>query len=138
VRLVLDTKVWISGFLKPDGPPAQLIKLARRDEHTLLLSPQLIDELVDVVHRPKLQRYFPPGVAVGLAATVMEIGEFTPQPLPDIDASPDPDDNFLLAMARVGAADLIVSGDHRGLLALREFEGISIVPPNLALQLITT
>lgn len=40
----------------------------------------------------------------------------------------DPADNVILACAKDGAADFIVSSDHH-LLDVREFEGISIVNP---------
>lgn len=38
--------------------------------------------------------------------------------LPRVDRSPDPRDNFLLAMAQAGEADFLVTGDKAGLLAL--------------------
>jgi predicted nucleic acid-binding protein len=46
--------------------------------------------------------------------------------LPIVDASPDPDDNYLLAIAAAGAADFLVTGDKRDLLALRVYEGTKI------------
>jgi hypothetical protein len=39
-------------------------------------------------------------------------------PLPKMNASPDPWDNFLLAAALAGRADYLVTGDKAGLLAL--------------------
>ena len=39
--------------------------------------------------------------------------------LPGVDRSRDPADNFLLAMAEAGAADYLVTGDRRDLLALK-------------------
>ena len=39
--------------------------------------------------------------------------------LPQVDKSTDPFDNVLLAMAEAGAAHVLVSGDERGVLALR-------------------
>ena len=40
------------------------------------------------------------------------------EPLPAVDAPPDPYDNYLLAMAAAGDADYLVTGDKRDLLAL--------------------
>jgi hypothetical protein len=40
-------------------------------------------------------------------------------PLPDVTGSPDPDDDFLLALAKVSDADVLVTGDKSHLLVLR-------------------
>jgi uncharacterized protein len=48
-------------------------------------------------------------------------------PLPQVQRSPDPDDDFLLAAAEAGKADYLVTGDKSGLLALVRHEGTRIV-----------
>jgi hypothetical protein len=47
--------------------------------------------------------------------------------LPVVDASKDPDDNFLLSMVQAGKADVIVSGDKRDLLSLKVFQRTRII-----------
>jgi predicted nucleic acid-binding protein len=47
--------------------------------------------------------------------------------LPQVDLSPDPWDNFLLALAEAGGADFLVTGDKTGLLALGRHATASIV-----------
>ncbi len=47
--------------------------------------------------------------------------------LPRISLSPDPADNYLLAMAAAGGADFLITGDKRDLLALRIHAGAKIV-----------
>lgn len=49
------------------------------------------------------------------------------QNLPVVTVSPDPYDNYLLAMASAGSADFLVTGDKRDLLALKLYEGAKIV-----------
>ena len=49
--------------------------------------------------------------------------------------SPDPKDDAILAAAVTGEAELVVSGDRPGILALREGEGIPICTPREALQI---
>ncbi len=44
-------------------------------------------------------------------------------------ATPDPGDEMILECAAAAAADFIVSGDKKHLLALRQFQGIPIVSP---------
>ena len=47
--------------------------------------------------------------------------------LPVVTISPDPYDHYLLAMAAPGAADFLVTGDKRDLLAIKLYEGAKIV-----------
>jgi predicted nucleic acid-binding protein len=44
-----------------------------------------------------------------------------------VTASPDPDDNYLLATASAGSADFLITGDKRDLLPLARFDGTKIV-----------
>lgn len=47
--------------------------------------------------------------------------------LPELDVSLDPDDNYLLAMAQLGQADFLVTGDKRDLLSFRLYGRTRIV-----------
>lgn len=47
--------------------------------------------------------------------------------LPKVKRSPDPDDDFLLALCEAGRADYLVSGDRSGLLALASHCGTRIL-----------
>lgn len=49
--------------------------------------------------------------------------------LPRVELSKDPDDNYLLAMAKAGAADFLVTGDARHLLELRKLGRTRILAP---------
>jgi predicted nucleic acid-binding protein len=48
-------------------------------------------------------------------------------PIPRVSASPDPADDYLLAMAVSGHADYLVTGDKSDLLALERFKRTRIV-----------
>ena len=48
-------------------------------------------------------------------------------PLPRVERSPDPTDDFLLALSEAGKADYLVTGDKSGLLALDRHKGTRIV-----------
>jgi len=58
--------------------------------------------------------------------TVAELAE-TVGPLPRIKRSPDPTDDFLLALSEAGRADYLVTGDRSGLLALARHQATRIV-----------
>ena len=47
--------------------------------------------------------------------------------LPRVERSPDPADDFLLALFEPGKADHLVTGDKSGLLSLARHEGTRIV-----------
>ena len=56
--------------------------------------------------------------------------------LPIVEVSPDPFDNFLLAMAEASRADILVTGDKRGLLDLAAHRATRILTPRAALELL--
>ena len=47
--------------------------------------------------------------------------------LPRVRRSPDPADDFLLALSEAGRADYLVTGDKSGLLALEQHKDTRIV-----------
>ena len=47
--------------------------------------------------------------------------------LPRVRRSPDPTDDFLLALSEAGRADYLVTGDKSGLLALKQYKDTMIV-----------
>ncbi len=129
MRFVLDTNILISGLITPTGtkPPALLIDAVRQEKLTLITSTVQMDEFVDVVGRPHLQNYLKPGVVEDFVRFMEGAAVVVRDPLPEATESPDQDDNLILATARAGNADLIVSGDKRHVLSLGRFRGIEIV-----------
>lgn len=85
----------------------------------MLISPQLIRELAEVLARPKFQPQAGGGRGAAYVAAInagsMRIDD--PEDIPAV--SPDSDDDYLLALAIAGDADVIVSGD-RHLLELKD------------------
>ena len=134
VRIVLDTNILVSALISRDGPPGQVLADVKRGRLRLVTSTEQIAELRRVLHRPHLRRYIPLAAADDLLRNVEAVGEVVTD-LPDLDVSPDPDDNLILAAAAVaGRADLVVSGDKKHMLALGEVEGIPIVTASAAAE----
>lgn len=126
MRLVVDTNILISALLAPTSLPAQLIVLWREGRFDLLISAAQLDELRRVTRYPKIRERLAPALAGRLINDVRDLAVLLPA-LPVVTASPDPSDNYLLAMAATGAADFLVTGDKRDLLTLRLFEGTKIL-----------
>ncbi len=133
MRIVLDTNILVSALISRDGPPGQVLADVKRGRLRLVTSTEQIAELRRVLHRPHLRRYIPLAAADDLLRNVEAVGEVVTD-LPDLDVSPDPDDNLILAAAVAGRADLVVSGDKKHMLALGEVEGIPIVTASAAAE----
>ena len=54
-RIVIDTNLWISFLLTRDF--SKLDRLMSLDQTILLISQELLEEIVEVAERPKLRKY---------------------------------------------------------------------------------
>lgn len=132
--LVIDTNVLLSGMLWRGSPHALMGKV-RDGAADLVLSPALIEELADVLARPKFAAILahtsrtPERILAELRALVdIVAASALPHPI-----CRDPDDDAVLACALAARADLIVSGDD-DLRSLATFEGIPIISAAEALE----
>jgi hypothetical protein len=126
LRLVVDTNVLVSALLSPESLPAQLVVLWRAGRFELLTSADQLDELMRVTRYPKIRERLPPSVAGRLINQLRELAIVVHR-LPDVTASADPHDDYLLATASAGSAAFLVTGDKAGLLSLGSYEGTRIL-----------
>lgn len=126
MRVVLDTNVLISALLVEFSPPAQLITHWRHGRFTVLTAALQLDELMRVTRYPKIRARLKPALAGRLINDLREVAVMV-ESLPPVDVSPDPYDNYLLAIASGGEADYLVTGDKSDLLALRHHDKTKIV-----------
>ena len=119
MRVVLDPNVLVSAAISPAGPPRQILTAWTDERFDLVASPALLEELADVLARPKLGRFITTAISVafidGLATDAIMVADPTEPP----SVSPDLDDDYLIALARAAGADYLVSRD-RHLLELTE------------------
>ncbi len=54
-RAVLDTNIFVSGLINPKGPPAALLKALRSRRFTLVSSPPINEEMIEVLNRPYIR-----------------------------------------------------------------------------------
>lgn len=126
MRIVADTNIVLSGLLW-QGPPRQLLDLARERKVSLYTSVTLLAELAEVIAREKFtERVRAAGLsAAELVQDYERLAELVnPEPLP-APVSRDPDDDHVLACALAAKAEIIVSGD-KDLLDLKACQGIPI------------
>jgi hypothetical protein len=117
VRAVLDVNVLISAALSARGPSAEILSHNRDGAFELVVSELLIAELTRTLAYPKLRKRIPAEKAAAFVSWVRDHGtlaEDPPDPAPL--SSPDPDDDYLLALA-ISQRAFLVTGD-RHLLGL--------------------
>jgi putative PIN family toxin of toxin-antitoxin system len=109
--VVLDCNVFVSALLSPRGSPAQIINRWADGEFEVILSPLLLAELERVLGRPKFAASIDSADIDGLLAGLMEDGVLVEDPPAEPGLTPDPGDDYLVALARAAGAQCIVSGD---------------------------
>ena len=127
MRVVLDTNIYISGLLVPEGNSGKILRLLERPELVLLVSQPILDELRDKL----IEKFrYAKVEADTVVREFLEMAELV-RPTSLVEAvKQDPDDNRILECALDGGADVIVSGDKKHLLSLGEFRGKPILPPS--------
>ena len=134
MRIVLDTNVLAIALITRGTPPDQLYQAWLRNEIELVTCAAQIDERADVLSRPKLRKYVDPADATKLVSDI-RLRASVIRDMPIASRSPDPQDDAILAAAVADEAELVISGDKPGILALREVERIPIRTPREALQI---
>ena len=115
MRVVLDTNILISALLLTHSAPAQAVIAWRRGQFDLVTCELQLQELRDVTRRPKIRNLIRPAMAGEMVNQLRSMALMVDK-LPPVDISPDPFDNFLLSLAQAAQADVLVSGDKRGIL----------------------
>ena len=126
MRVILDTNVLISAIAFESGRPGQLLQAWHERKFNLVAAEELIEEVRRVSRYPHLISRFVPSKVGRLVSDLRDVSVFLTN-LPNVDLSPDPFDNFLLAMAQKGEADYLVTGDKADLLALGSHGATRIV-----------
>ena len=125
-RIVLDTNALVSRLLLPTSVPGQAVRKAV-DHGILLVSESTMNELADVLARPKFDRYISLEDRQQFLRLLGRLAELVPIVYP-VHACRDPRDDKFLEVALNGKAELMLTGDA-DLLALNPWQGIAIVSP---------
>ena len=126
MRVVLDTSILVSALLLQQGHPAAIYRAWQEGNFTLLTCAEQLDELRATLRKPVIAERIKPYKAGRLVNELKELAEDVGA-LPRGQRSPDPTDDFLLAMSEAGNADYLVKGDKSGLLALARHQNTRIV-----------
>ena len=125
-RVVVDTNVLVSRLILPKSIPAQALRRVEL-EARLLFSEVTMNELADVLSRPKFDPYISRRDRERFVMELCSIVEFVPI-IQLVHECRDPSDDRFLEVALNGRADLILTGDT-DLLALHPWREIAILKP---------
>ena len=117
MRVVLDTNILISALISPKSVARQLYEAARSGRIELVTCAAQLEEFRRATRYPRVQRYIRPAEAGTMLNELRELAAYV-EVKNKVDVSPDPSDNFLLAMAETSQAEYLVTGDKEDLLAL--------------------
>jgi len=123
---LIDTNVWVSALINPHGFPAKTRDAWLAGRYKIVVSKPLLEELEDVLHRPRIQQKF--GVTEAQAEELLLLITEKATPIEisgELHLCRDPRDDMLLETAIVGGATYIVSRDEditRDLELLKELK----------------
>ena len=106
----------VSALLVQLGLPAAIYRAWQEGYFTLLICAEQLDELKATLHKPAIAARIKPYKAGRLVNQLKELAE-TIGPLPRIERSPDPTDDFLLALTRHQATRIVSARDFAALFA---------------------
>jgi len=128
IRAVLDTNVFLRVLINPHSRCGRLL-----DEfaggYELVVSPAIVREVLEVLHRPRLRAKFPQITQLDIARIIALFEQaqvVDPRDVPPV--CRDPDDDKFLACARSAGAGYLVTED-KDLLMLEEYEGARTCQP---------
>ena len=123
LRVIVDANGWISSLLKL--PFRERLKIVYGAECRLLFSERLFQDIDNAVRKPYPEKRINRAEYEELVAKLRIIAELV-DVHSVVEVCRDPKDNFLLALAKDGNADYLITGDD-DLLVLKTFGKTKIV-----------
>lgn len=111
MRAVLDPNVIVSALLSSGTTAAVLDAWLDRRAYEPVVCPTLLGELEEVLSRPKFAS-LGQDVVAQLVGRLRTEGDLVNDPVVQAGVTADPDDDYLVALARETKADFLVSGDR--------------------------
>jgi putative PIN family toxin of toxin-antitoxin system len=111
LRAVLDANVYVSGLLRPEGPPGRIIeRFLRAAAFDLILSPAIVDEILRALAYPKVRRLIRGTAAPDLwFEDIMVLADLVAGTRNISGVCADPDDDKYVAAAIEGRAAFVVT-----------------------------
>lgn len=135
MRAVLDTVIVVRALINQHGHWGHVL-FGLRDRYQMVISPEIIREVLDVLHRSSLRGRFPQIDDRALARALSALaGAEIVLPPEEVRVCRDPNDDKFFACAVAGQADYIVSED-KDILDVGEYQGIRTVSATEFIRLV--
>jgi putative PIN family toxin of toxin-antitoxin system len=126
VRVVFDTVGFVRGLINPSSRWGRIL-FVHADDYRLVLSREIVEEVLAVLERPSLARRFSTLAGRDARAVLALIADAESVELSEIpNVSRDQNDDMILATARAANADFLVT-EVKDLLVLGAYAGIPII-----------
>ncbi len=131
MRVVADANVIVSAALgrSPEAPSVRIIQAVLDGQIDLVLSPTLLGEIADVLSRPRLRELVPVEDARRFLSDVAAQAVLLPDPADPPRICRDPDDDYLVALAKASGANTLVTGDDDLHALDPDTAGVDVVTP---------
>jgi len=142
MRVFIDTNVLVSVLLNlaESGSVRAIFQAFTAARFILLISGKLIDELTETVRaKPRLSKRITEERLNRFVSLLMQTAELIDEieePIPSV--TRDPDDDYVLAYALVGAADYLITGDNDLLSLQGQIAGLEIVTPTQFVEILSS
>jgi putative PIN family toxin of toxin-antitoxin system len=110
---VIDADTLASGSVNPhsESPPCLLYRDLAGARFELIICPELLSEVAGTLRKPYVLEHIGESGVDDIVAGIAEAATVLDDPV-EVDATlRDPDDDYLVALAREAGAEVIVSGD---------------------------
>lgn len=124
MKTVFDTNIYISALLFKGGIPSLLFDLALSSKIDLYFSPEILDELRDVL---SVKFELTIQETERLIKIIESCGTLVYPQQPVLIVKLDPDDNKIIECALAARAKYIVTGDKKHLLSLKHKLDLKII-----------
>ncbi len=126
-RIIIDPNVFVSATITPNGALGPILGLVDDGVLVPIVTQHLVDEVVDVLGRPKLAKYVKPGAGAAFEDQMRRLGEWHADIADPPAVTRDPKDDYLVALALGTGAEAITSGDDD--LQTAEDLGVVVLTP---------
>lgn len=124
MRILIDTNLWISALISPSTRD-RLYHIIANKEIDIIGSSDLIQELMEVILRPKFRKYLTVEQAKEFIDILTERLDLITSTTV-VNVCRDPNDDYLLGICLDGRIDYFVTGDN-DLLVLNPFHQTTIL-----------
>ena len=113
MKVVLDTSVYIAGFLNSKVGSGEALRLWREEAlFEVIASEQLFAELLETLQKPRLQGQFQENDPQQALKSFKQTAELLPDPPNPAQATRDLDDDYLVSLTISSDADALVTLDN--------------------------